>query len=79
MHKLKLGNLLKSKKILLIQRYSIFVYFLIIGYTGHIPRIFPTELGLGARYNQTTAKGLAEFKNNYLRQTTNFDMNRERS
>jgi hypothetical protein len=43
------------------------------GYTGHIPRIFPTELGLGARYNQTTAKGLTEFKNNYLRQTTSFE------
>lgn len=43
------------------------------GYTGHIPRIFPTELGLGARYNQTTARGLAEFKNNYLRQTTSFE------
>jgi hypothetical protein len=48
------------------------------GYTGHIPRIFPTELGLGARYNQTTAKGLAEFKSNYLRQTTNFEPSRER-
>lgn len=43
------------------------------GYTGHIPRIYPTDLGLGARYSQTTARGLAEFKNNYLRQTTSFE------
>jgi hypothetical protein len=37
------------------------------GYTGHIPRIYPTETGLGARYHTITEKGLTEFKNNYLR------------
>ncbi len=37
------------------------------GYTGHIPKIVPTDLGLGARYNQTTQKGLTKFKNDFLR------------
>lgn len=36
------------------------------GYTGYVPRIKPTELGLGARYHETTEKGLNDFKNTYL-------------
>ncbi|CAF0917529.1 unnamed protein product [Didymodactylos carnosus] len=31
------------------------------GYQGYIPRIRPTELGLGARYHETTRKGLNRF------------------
>lgn len=37
------------------------------GYTGFIPRIVPTDLGLGARYNQTTLKGLNRFKNEFTK------------
>jgi hypothetical protein len=37
------------------------------GYTGHVPRIVPTELGLGARYHETTERGFAAFKTDYLR------------
>ena len=36
------------------------------GYTGYIPRIKPTELGLGARYHETTEKGLNDFQSTYL-------------
>jgi hypothetical protein len=39
------------------------------GYTGHVPRIVPTELGLGARYHETTERGFAAFKNDYVRRT----------
>ncbi|CAF1180505.1 unnamed protein product, partial [Didymodactylos carnosus] len=31
------------------------------GYQGYIPRIRPTELGLGTRYHETTRKGLNRF------------------
>lgn len=31
------------------------------GYTGHVPRIGRTELGLGARYHETTKKGFGAF------------------
>jgi len=37
------------------------------GYTGHIPRIVPTSIGLGARYHETTRKGLATFKSDFSR------------
>jgi hypothetical protein len=37
------------------------------GYTGFIPRIVPTEMGLGTRYHNTTQRGLLSFKNDYLR------------
>lgn len=36
------------------------------GYTGFVPRIAATEMGLGATYNETTKKGLIDFKNNYV-------------
>lgn len=38
------------------------------GYTGFIPRIGPTELGLGATYHNTTERGLNDFKRNYLKE-----------
>jgi len=31
------------------------------GYTGHVPRIGTTELGLGTRYHETTKKGFETF------------------
>ena len=37
-----------------------------LGYTGFIPRIAATDLGLGATYHNTTKKGLLDFKNNYI-------------
>lgn len=37
------------------------------GYTGYIPKINPTELGLGARYHATTERGLRQFANEYQR------------
>lgn len=39
------------------------------GYTGHVPRIVPTELGLGARYHETTRKGFESFKDDYISHT----------
>ncbi len=36
------------------------------GYTGFVPRIAATDLGLGATYHETTKKGLIDFKSNYL-------------
>lgn len=36
------------------------------GYTGFIPRIGATELGLGSTYHETTKKGLIDFKSNYI-------------
>lgn len=36
------------------------------GYTGFVPRIAATEMGLGATYHETTKKGLIDFKNNYV-------------
>ena len=39
------------------------------GYTGHVPKIVPTELGLGARYHETTQRGFEAFKNDYVRRT----------
>lgn len=38
------------------------------GYTGFIPRIGTTELGLGATYHRTTERGLNDFKRNYLKE-----------
>jgi hypothetical protein len=43
------------------------------GYTGHVPRIVPTELGLGARYHETTKRGFDSFKNDYVRRTMSSD------
>jgi hypothetical protein len=37
------------------------------GYTGHTPKVVPTELGLGARYHETSRKGFAAFKDDYLK------------
>lgn len=37
------------------------------GYTGHVPKIVPTELGLGARYHVTTEKGFRAFDRDYRR------------
>lgn len=39
------------------------------GYTGYVPKIVPTDLGLGARYHETTKKGFESFKKDYLRNT----------
>lgn len=36
------------------------------GYTGFVPRIAATDLGLGATYHETTKKGLIDFKDNYV-------------
>ncbi len=41
------------------------------GYTGFIPKIGVSHLGLGATYNQTTRKGLSQFKNDFIRNDTN--------
>ncbi len=41
------------------------------GYTGFIPKIGVTHLGLGATYNQTTRKGLTRFKNDFIRNDSN--------
>jgi hypothetical protein len=43
------------------------------GYTGFIPKIGVTHLGLGATYNQTTRKGLTRFKSEFIRNDTNRD------
>lgn len=39
------------------------------GYTGFVPRIAATDLGLGATYHETTKKGLIDFKDNYILNT----------
>ncbi|RNA39383.1 hypothetical protein BpHYR1_039371 [Brachionus plicatilis] len=44
------------------------------GYTGYIPKIKPTELGLGSRYHLTTERGLNQFQNDYLRSKTSVDL-----
>lgn len=50
------------------------------GYTGFIPRIAATDLGLGATYHNTTKKGLLDFKNNYvLNQSANSVLDRSQS
>lgn len=44
------------------------------GYTGFVPRIAATDLGLGATYHETTKKGLIDFKDNYVfNQSQKFD------
>jgi hypothetical protein len=42
------------------------------GYRGYIPRIRPTELGLGASYHETTKKGLNRFALETMHSTTNY-------
>ncbi|CAF0727319.1 unnamed protein product [Brachionus calyciflorus] len=46
------------------------------GYTGYIPKIKPTELGLGSRYHLTTEKGLNHFKRDYMRSKTSVDLSK---
>lgn len=50
------------------------------GYTGFVPRIGATDLGLGATYHETTKKGLIDFKDNYIfNQTKGNSLDRSQS
>ena len=37
------------------------------GYTGYIPKVPPTDIGLGLRYHNASERGLKAFANDYLR------------
>ena len=49
------------------------------GYTGHVPKIVPTELGLGARYHVTTEKGFRAFDRDYRRYKSASNLSRSLS
>jgi hypothetical protein len=42
------------------------------GYKGYIPRIRPTDIGLGLRYHEATKKGLDRFAVESTYSTSNF-------
>ena len=42
------------------------------GYKGYIPRVRPTDIGLGSRYHESSKKGLNRFAVESMSSTTNF-------
>ncbi len=40
------------------------------GYRGYVPKVRPTDIGLGVRYHDASERGLNAFKNDYLRNKT---------